>query len=104
MVLKVTPSGVSGGVSDHDALRSLAQTVARITTSARTALTDSSGGGPGTTINILASDFTDVAASGSSLAGKATTETQYNLVKDALLEVAVDANAACAAIGLSHVS
>ncbi len=65
-----------------------------------TALTDSSGGTAGATVQKLAT-LVGAAASGSSLAGKATTETALDKVKDAITELATQTNLMLARLGLT---
>lgn len=88
-----------------EATLAIARHIARDLTSGVTALTDSSAGTPGATVDkVDTTAFVNVAASGSSLAGKATTEAALGTVKDALVELYAKANAYAAIVGVDAIT
>lgn len=104
MPIKVKALGLIEGAKDFNfAFRSLVQTFAHKVAADLNSVTDNSGGTGSSTVTAIA-DFVNVAASGSSLAGKATTETAYNTVLDAVRELYAKANEVNTALGLDTVT
>lgn len=103
-VIKIQKDGSYINAMSHtEVIRGLAQMFARDSSKAvANALVNNSGGTAGEVAP--APVFVNVAADGSNLAPKAGTETNLNLVKDALLEIYTKANAYATAIGLPTVT
>jgi len=94
---------ISGGKNDKQAFIALVQGYAKIKAEQIAALTDSSTGDATPTaaeVQAVAA-FEGAAADGSSLAGKASTETALGKVKNAVTELATKANAFAAALGVT---
>lgn len=99
---KSTGGRVDGG-PDTALLAAMAQQFAAIKASATTDLTDSSTGSADSDFEIVAvaGNLVNAAASGSDLSTKASAEAKLNLVKDALLELATQANTLATALGVT---
>lgn len=105
MTLEIKKHGLSGGHDQQEVLRKLAQTLAhkKLNDASVASLTDNSGGTAGT-LSEISLGFTNVAASGSSLAGKATSEAAYTTALDALRELYTKANAAATSLGIANIT
>lgn len=101
MTYFVTRHAVLNGEHLDNVLRSVLQFQGR-QAAAATALTDSSTGTAGTLAKVAAA--TNVAATGTDLADKATTETALGTVKNALATLFAKANTAATAVGLATVT
>lgn len=104
MTIKVKKDGTYVGASNHtDVIRALIQQTTKLKAEQIAALTDNSTGDPTPTageVQVVAA-FAGAAASGSNLAGKATTETALGKVKNAITELATKANAFATALGVT---
>jgi len=107
MTVKIKTDGTYTGADNHTkVLIELAKQGAKQKIEGVAALTDSSGGDATPTadkVQIVA-DFVSTAASGSSLAGKATTETALGKVKNGITELATTTNAVLALLGLTQLT
>jgi hypothetical protein len=104
-ISKSTGGRVDGGPDTH-LLAAIVQQMASEKASTITDLTDSSGGSASSsyTLTSVAGDLVNVANSGTSLAGKVTTEAKLNLVGDALKELLAKANAVAAVVGVASIT
>ena len=95
-------SRVDGGSSTH-LIAALAAQAARIAIASDTDITDSSGGVASSVRKLVAVSpvLVNVAAAGSNLADKTTTEAALNLVKDAILELNTKAASLATKLGLT---
>lgn len=107
MTVKIRKDGTYTGANNHtEVLIALTQQGAKQKLEGVAALTDSSGGDATPTADAVqtVADFAGAAASGSNLAGKATTETALGKVKDAVTELATKTNAMLALLGLTQLT
>lgn len=90
-------------INPEEVLYALVQQNARGVVSGVADLTDSSGGAAGTVV-VLSTSLANAANSGTNLAGKATTESAFTTVKDALREVYAKANEYATKLGITNVT
>lgn len=104
--MKITSQGhIVGSVSDTLFLKELAQDVAKIYADSFSNLTDNSTGLTTGALTLpTVSGLANTAASGSSLAQKAATETQLGLIRDAFQEIATRTIALHTKLGLGTVA
>lgn len=104
MVLKFNEHNMGKGTKDLlRVIQALAQDNAKTKAAGESALTDNSGGSAGT-LTAASVALTDVAASGSSLAGKTTSEAALVTVVNALRELADKANAYAGLFGIDNLT
>lgn len=101
--IKIHKQGMQEGAKDfNNTVRQLVRTVSRLHVADITKITNNSGGS-GTAIAQVA-DFVNVAASGSNLADKTTTEAAYTTVLDAIRELYTQANLVNTTLGINTVT